>query len=187
MQQKINSVIIEKLTEVNLENIDLGIMYLLGLFYDLDTSCISEEVQRLVHLSKIVERDYNSNEKVKWNVSLFETSEETDENWKWVEEYRKLFSNIKSDKRGDKKGTISKMKKFFAENPEVRVDDVFQATKMYLEKFRNAPNEAIYMTQADYFISKVEKGDKKSKLLMYIEILKENQIKSSSSSNKVVR
>lgn len=60
-----------------------------------------------------------------------EESKSTDK-FLWVKNYRDLFKEVNPDRWGTLSTCKERMKKFFSENPEVRVEDVMNATKMYL-------------------------------------------------------
>jgi len=173
----INEKIRDKLREFNV-NEDEGLLYLLGVFYNLKTSgIIPEETIKQVNFSKIVTRDYEGEvPSVLWNIPLFE-GQVYDSNWQWVLEWRMLFMEIRGDAGGDRKGCIDKMKKFFSQHPEVRKDEVFDAANMYLDEFRyGSKRETKYLQQADYFISKINREEgtniKRSRLEQYVELVR---------------
>ena len=90
-------------------------------------------------------------------------NEELEEKWKWViEEYIPLFKEV--GKGSSPREVLPRMKKLFSENPDVRVDEVIEATKMYI---RNTNNK--YIREARYFIHKGMGTDKISDLLTWIE------------------
>src|SRR3990167_1923558 len=73
----------------------------------------------------------------------------------WVNQWRALFPDVKSGGysiQGTKGGCAKKLKQFFNNNPEVTKEEVFQATKLYIEEFRR--KRWAYMKIADYFVSK---------------------------------
>lgn len=75
---------------------------------------------------------------------------------KWIEEWRELFpQGISSGGyavRGDKQGCLKKMKKFLSNHPELNKEDIFRATKDYIETKRRTNWQ--YMKLAHYFIEK---------------------------------
>lgn len=183
MNKEINPIIYEKIREQKIEegfDENEAILYLLSIYYDLSPClCFRDEITRKVNLTKIVDRDYqtiNTNSLsnlVKWNVNLFQAEEIVDVNWEWVDkEYRRIFRDIRIDAGGDKSGCISKMKKFFSQNPEVRKVDILEAANRYILPFKNNVENKKYMQRADYFISKVMDGAKGSRLEQYLEIIK---------------
>lgn len=177
---KFNPAIFDKFEEYNITDTDSAILYLLSVYYDIRSNCLPDEVVKQVNISKIIERNFaDLNGGITWNIPLFleGTSEEKNEKWAWVEEYRKKFQSLKPEARGDRKGTLTKMQKFFAENPDVRVDEVMKAADLYLQPFKTGGQAVTYIQQADYFISKINKGDKSSRLTTYVEMVREKAAK----------
>lgn len=181
MTKEINPIIYEKLREQKIEegfDENEAILYLLSIYFELSVLCFRDEISRKVNLAKIVDRDYETTKvslsnPVKWNINLFQKEEIIDVNWDWVDkEYRTLFRNIRLNAGGDKAGCITKMKKFFSLNPEIRKQDVLEAADRYTLPFKNGVEPVKYMQGADYFISKIVHGDKGSRLEQYLEIIK---------------
>ena len=175
---QINPEITSRLEQFNIDP-DAGLLYLLGVFFGVKTKDhISEEVAKQVNFSKIVTRDYDKDPpEVTWNIPLFQDGPGNDPVWDWVLEWRKPFMELKEGAGGDRRDCVSKMKKFFAANPDVRKEEVIAATEIYLQEFRYGPREKLkYLQQADYFISKAVKAEgtssKRSRLDIYIEILR---------------
>lgn len=169
-------------TDVVTDNkmIDAAKLYLLSIWYGLNDGIIPETVIRKVNLTKICERDYEAGT-VKWNIPLFSTTNEVDVNWDWVNtEYRNLFKDLRKEAAGDLKGTIGKMKKFFAEYPHVRKEDVIAAANAYLEAFRRGQQSIAYLQQADYFINKKADGVITSRLLTYLELIQSERTEGTS-------
>jgi hypothetical protein len=107
--------------------------------------------------------DFNK-EKVIWDISLFNEQENVIvADWEWVNIYRQMFMDMKVDSGATFKDCKNRMMKFFSEHPTVRVDDVMEATKLYLESV----NDIRYLQQANYFI---KKGTGESRLEQFIEI-----------------
>lgn len=133
----INPEISSALTKYRI-NVDEAKMYLLGVYFNLDTQYISEKTRKQVNALGVVEREYHSSSNknvVKWKVPLF--SEEKSEAFAWVTEWMDGFKKINPSRRGTKSSVMSRMKKFFAEHPEVRVQDVFAATQLYFKTVDN--------------------------------------------------
>ena len=61
------------------------------------------------------------------------------------------------------------MKAFFADNPDVRKEEVIEATNMYFKSLSNAD----YLISSHYFISKGVGRDRTSALLGWIEKYRE--------------
>lgn len=190
MTTHFNEAILNKLIEFEISNTDTALLYLLSIYYGLDPSGIPDDVIKKVNLTKICERDFSKNVKAneqfptKWNISLFVESEQpVDKNWDWIEKYREMFKEVgalggRIDAKGDAKGTLTKMKKFFAENPHVRVADVMKATEIYLNQFKLGRQAPKFIKRADYFISKTLQGSPTSDLSMYVETLLKDRAKS---------
>ena len=169
---------LEKVLKDKLEEIevDTAILYLISIKMELKVNCFSEELIRKVNLLKIISRDYNNN-KLLWLIPLYAAEEVSnlDDNWKWINEYRSIFEKIGKEYKGDEKGVLQKLKKYFSEHPEVRKEDVLEAALLYTYPFANKQNNPKFMTNANYFINKKVDGVYQSKLSQYLEILKENK------------
>lgn len=177
----INKSIYEQLERFNIEK-NAATLYLLSIYYNVDaTGIIDDEIIKQVNFTKIVERNY-STRKITWNLSLFsEEGTVIDVKWDWViDEYRKLWMDIKGSKGGDRRTCIDKMKKFFATNPDIRKSDVMEAASYYVTSFVKG-NNPMYMVEADNFIYKKQEGTTRSKLEQMLEIVKLNK---SSESNR---
>lgn len=91
----------------------------------------------------------------------------------WIDEWRDLFpKGIKTAGyaiRGTRGGCIKKMRKFIREHKKVPKDQIFKATKLYVEEKKRV--RYAYMRIADYFIEK----DGGSLLENYIEQLDSNE------------
>lgn len=174
---QINPEVIKVLEDFNI-NVDEGLLYLLAIHFNLKTEIISEQTLKQVNFSKIIERDYE-NDKVVWNLELFLSSEKNEDAWSWIEDWRKLFMEIRSDAGGSKTACIDKMKKFFMTHPDVRKDEVIEATKLYLDEFRYDKSKVKFLQRADYFISKTVKAegtsDRNSRLEQYIEVYRNSK------------
>ena len=151
----------------------LGTLVLLCYYFNImPEEEIPDEVHAEIKMTKIVERDYEGGI-LKWHVPLFiglGETENVDKEWDWIIEWRKLFGAVRADAIGSRADCYKKMKKYFSEHPSVRVEDVIQATKMYLLTVKDPR----YLQKADYFISKTVEGSKGSRLDMYLEILKDS-------------
>lgn len=70
--------------------------------------------------------------------------------WVWVKtEYCALFKAKNPDRGGYIKESISRMKKMFAANPEIRKEDVIGTTKLYLSS-----TDSRYIRYPHYFLKK---------------------------------
>ncbi len=169
----INQEIIKLLQEHNVD-CSFGILYLLGIYHQLDgiAEIIPEPIIRAVNNLGIVERDYKTNS-FDWHIALY-LGQSTDTVWEWVNEYRKLFASKNKEREGNKKSCVQRMKVFFQQNPHVRKQDVLEATRNYLRTVE--PN---YVKTAERFIFDGQGNFKTSMLLGWVEKLFEtrNQVK----------
>jgi hypothetical protein len=167
---KINKKIKEILREFNID-LDLGLLYLLSLHYKLKTlTFFPNNVKRRIHSTGIISI---GKEGIIWNIELFQNNHKED-NFLWVKtEYVKLFKDKNREKGGKVREATLRMKTFFSENPEIRKDDVINATKMYLGN-----TDANYIRFPHYFIKKGKGTDVISDLLDWIDKLKESQVES---------
>lgn len=172
----INSEIKRLLKQHNINETE-GLLVLCSIYFELgiegQLNAVLHETMTQINMVKIVERNYDDGSVV-WNVPLFE-GDNRDSAWKWVvDEYRPLFMAVSKERAGSPSGCVKRMKKFFADHPEVRKEDVIEAVKIYI---RNTQNPK-YLQSADYFIVKDKGAATTSRLEQYIEIVKEAQKKS---------
>jgi hypothetical protein len=167
----INSDILEALREYKV-NSDEAKLYLLGIYFGLNTEYISEKTRKQVNALGIVEREYKDNSSsphtLRWKVPLF--NEEKDEAFAWISNYMKLFGDINPERKGTKSACMSRMKRFFTEHPEVRKQDVKSAVEAYLRTV----SDPAYLKSAHKFIYEGTGFNKVSMLEQYIEQLKLN-------------
>lgn len=163
---KINEDIIETLKEYSIPTDD-GISVLLSLYYGLSPSYIPDLLLKKVFITNIVEGDISS---LTWNIPLFE---DMVNKYEWVKDYREAFRKKNKTRGGTLKACVERFKKFFFENPDVTVDEIKQATNLYL----NSVKDYEYLTSAHYFISKGKGVDKINSLESWVEIVKENNKK----------
>lgn len=151
-------------------NKDEAILYLLGIYFNLDTQYISEKTRTQVNALKIVEREYRDNSntlsRIVWKVPLF--SEEKNEAFAWVTDWMEGFGKINPSRKGTKSSVDARMKKFFAEHPEVRVPDVFAAAQAYFKTVTDPQ----YLKSSHKFIMDGSGFSKVSMLEQYLEIIK---------------
>jgi len=144
---KINQEIISRIKELEIP-INDGLSYLLSVYFDCVPSTTSRVLVKHMQFTKIL--GISNDKKLVWLVPLFQKSE-IEEKWEWVTtEYRELFKNVNPKRSGPKSSSISRMKRFFRENPDIRKDDVIAATKMYIRNL----DDSNYITSAHYFIFK---------------------------------
>lgn len=87
----------------------------------------------------------------------------------WIEDWRSLFSSKKKGAGGSKQGCYKKMEIFLKQNPNVTKEEVFRASEAYLDSLDNIK----YLQQADYFIHKGKGLDSSSRLMQWIEVIRE--------------
>lgn len=160
---EVNSEIKEKLKAKSIP-INDGLAYLVCLYYNIDPSYIPSELKRKVLASGIISKDYSS-DTIEWRINLFQ---ETENGFEWISEWMNLFKAVNPERRGIRADVLKRMKKFFANNPSVRKDDIFKATEMYLESVENPK----YCKKSHKFIYEI---DGSSMLLDYIESIEERE------------
>jgi len=145
----------------------LGKLILLCFYYNLKPTIFDPLIILKIRKSEIF---YKVRSKLSFNIPLFG---DEDSAFSWViEEFIPLFKIKNSNKAHPGKETVTRMKKFFSENPAVRKSKIIEATKLYLSKV-----ESRYIRSSHYFIYKGVGVNKTSDLLNALESLKE--IKSS--------
>ena len=140
-----------------------GLSYLLSVYYDCRPSYTPTILIQKINATNIL--GIGASRELIWNIPLFVTSVETDGKWDWVKLWNKSFGDINPKRRGTDKDCISRMKKFFAENPEVRKEDVVNATQMYFSSLTDRQ----YLISSHYFIYKGVGRDKLSALAGWVE------------------
>jgi hypothetical protein len=166
----INSEIIASLRAYKI-NTQEAQLYLLGIYFGLETGYISETTRKQVNALGIVNREYRDNSsvvhRITWKVPLF--NEEKDEPFAWTEDFRASFGRINPERKGTKAAVSSRMKKFFAEHPDIRMDDVKAATHAYFKTV----SDPQYLKSAHKFIYDGAGVSRVSMLEQYVEIVKE--------------
>lgn len=169
----INSDILSAIREYKV-NPDEAKLYLLGIYFGLNTEYISEKTRKQVNALGIVEREYKDNSSsphsLRWLIPLF--NEEKDEAFGWIEGYMEVFGRINPERKGTKSAVMSRMKKFFAEHPDVRKQDVKKATEAYIATV----NDPQYLKSAHKFISEGTGFNKVSMLEQYVELVRESVV-----------
>jgi len=159
----INSEVINLLKEEKV-NVEDGISILTILYYNLKPSFIPEILLNKVLSLGIIDKDYTTNTLI-WKKPLFE---ESVTGFEWVTEWMDLFKKVNPERRGTKADVIRRMKKFFVNNPSIRTDEVFEATKTYLRSL----GDSQYCKKSHKFIYE---QDGTSMLLQFIEAKKEEK------------
>jgi hypothetical protein len=150
---------------------DAALLYLLSLYHELNTEeIIPENIIRTINSLGIVERDYKTNT-LNWHIAIYD-GQSTDAVWEWVNEFRKMFASKNKEREGNKKSCVQRMKIFFAQNPDVRKQDVLEATMMYLRTV-----EPKFVKMAERFIFDGQGNYKTSLLTDWVDKLREIRIK----------
>jgi len=136
-----------------------GICYLIALYHGYDPTYIPDLLKQKVNATGIISvKDKN----IHWNIPLYENQVTA---FEWVKtEYVAMFKAANSDKGGNVRESISRMKKLFAKNPDVRKDDVIGATRMYLLN-----TDVRFIRNPHYFIEKGVGVNKTSDILDWID------------------
>ena len=142
-----------------------GIAYLLSIYFNCRPSYTPPLLVQRMNVTNILGID--ANREVMWHIPLFEEGSHT--KWDWVKEWNQEFGNINKKRKGPDKDCITRMKAFFADNPDVRKEDVIGATKMY---FRTLSSPE-YIISSHYFISKGVGRDRTSALEGWVEKYRE--------------
>lgn len=156
-------------------NKDEAVLYLLGIYFNLDTQYISEKTKTQVNALKIVEREYKDNSttlhKITWKAPLF--AEERSEAFAWIGDWMEGFAKINPERKGTKSSVDARMKRFFAEHPEVRIQDVFAATQAYFKTV----TEPQYLKSSHKFIMDGAGFSRVSMLEQWLETIKVSGIR----------
>ncbi|MDV7392229.1 hypothetical protein RZS08_12775, partial [Arthrospira platensis SPKY1] len=110
---------------------------LLSIHFDCVPSFVPHILTKQLEIAKLIKIDSQMN--VSLNVELFEKgAEDLSSKWQWIQEWRNLFKEYNPARSGNLKTCITRMKVFFSENPEVRVEDIMEATKFYMNNVSDA-------------------------------------------------
>lgn len=168
----LNTEIIAEMRKFKVD-INEGTLYLLGIYFDLNTDSISEATRKKVNAMNLVLREYRDNSsnphRIKWKVPLF--LEEKDDTFVWITDYMEAFGRINPTRKGTKDAVMSRMKKFFAEHPEVRVDDIKAAIHNYFKTVTDPQ----YLKSAHKFIYEGTGFARVSLLEQYVEQVRESK------------
>lgn len=159
----INPKIIEKL-KANKIDVDEGLLCLLAVYHKISYSKISFDT--LTKLAEVEDTTSITNNLV-WEHKLFIDSDKVETPFDWVkDEYIELFERY--GKGGFVRESTARMKRLFSENPEIRKEDVLNATRLYL--FNTNPK---FSRQPHYFIRKGSGVNMTQDILEWIDRAKE--------------
>jgi hypothetical protein len=150
-----------ELLRVHHINRDEGLLFLLGIYHNLDVDrLVPEETLRGINLTKIVEKEYDSRQIV-WNMPLFKGIEFS---FAWVEDWIAGFGRMNTERKGSYRDAVDRMKAFFAKYPEYRKEDVYAARDLYF-----SVTQPKFCMKSHKFIFDGAGAMKKSTLLEYCE------------------
>jgi hypothetical protein len=161
---KINPQIVAVLQEFNISIAD-GSAYLLSIYFNCRPSYTPPLLVQRMNITNILGID--ANREVIWHIPLFEGDSQT--KWDWVKDWNAKFGSINKKRKAPDKDCITRMKAFFADNPDVRKEEIYGATQMYVNTLSNAE----YLISSHYFISKGVGRDRTSALEGWVEKYRE--------------
>lgn len=164
---QINPEIIERLKKFGI-NKDDGICYLLSVYYCLDNVTIIPNLFKAKVLATSIFKVENGNPI--WNIPLFENEVS---GYDFVKTYVEMFKNVSNKVPGSVTESTVRFQKFFRENPDVTVQNVLDATELYLKEVD--PN---YIMFPHYFITKGTGTNRTSMLSNYVDRIKEESVES---------
>ena len=171
---KINPQIVAVLQEFNIPVADC-VAYLLSIYFNCRPSYTPPLLVQRMNVTNIL--GINALREVAWHIPLF-SEEELQDKWHWVIEWNAEFKRINSKRKAPDKDVITRMKAFFADNPDVRKEEVIEATALYFKSLSHSD----YLISSHYFISKGVGRDKTSALLGWVDKYRE-AISDTSSNN----
>lgn len=163
---KINAQIEKTLQEYNIPVPD-GIAYLLCVYFGYRPSYTPIDLIRKMNVTNILGISNTSDREVIWNIPLFETVSQ--QKWDWVKEWNSQFGLKNRQRQGADSTVLTRMKAFFADNPDVRQEEVIGATQLYFSSVSD-PN---YLISSHYFIYKGVGKDRSSTLETWVQRYKE--------------
>lgn len=177
---KINSKILKILREHNIGE-KPGIIYLLKIYHNLFT----DKNPVLTSLQRTGIYQVNAKGEIKWLVSLYEPIKKKStpdlSAFAWVKpEYVALFKEVNPAKAGNGMDATRRMKKLFAENPDVRKHEIIGATKLYL-----AETDPNYIRYSHFFIYKGQGADKITDILSWVEKFRYKEEKANSAGSSI--
>ena len=163
---KINQQISVVLREFSIPEND-AIAYLLSIYFKCRPSYTPPLLVQRLNVTNIL--GINSEKEIQWNIPLFEEETQSKDKWDWVKDWNDQFGYINPKRKGSLKTCIIRMKAFFAENPDVRKEEILGATQMYFKSITNRD----YIITSNYFIFKGTGKDRNSTLEVWVERYKD--------------
>lgn len=167
----LNNKIKEVFKEYNIDETQ-GFIYLFCLEFGLDTEGLDAELKQKVHVSNVVKP---VNTGIEWTYGgLFEKQvPEINKYFKWVEEeYIPLFKEVgKHITPSVVKNTTDRIIELFKERPDIRKEDVLNATKYYV----SVTNHKV-IREPYYFIKKGVGKNAIRDVLTWIALYQQNKV-----------
>jgi hypothetical protein len=158
----INKEIFEIFKEFQIDK-DEGLLYLLSLYFNVNSNLFSNEFVEKICTTGIFYQDSSG---LNWSITLFENQENA---WSWIkEEYIPLFKNANKDRGGNHRDCLTRFKKLFSKYPDIRKQEVIEATRLYISE-----KDPAFIRNSHYFIEKGVGANKSSDLLEYIDRYRE--------------
>lgn len=171
-----NLSVIEFITILQLNEIDIGFEPDLGVLHDLQnkqfvkliidkfgtTTILREKGKLLIDFLSIEssQSDYKNKKINKKSDRIIQDG--LDE---FVDEYRLLWKGLKSGSMGSPNTCKDKLIRWMKENPNYSKEDILKAAKIYINSLDNYQ----YLQQADYFIYKKDGKEESSRLSAFID------------------
>jgi len=169
MPRKINPELIKAIESKNFYVVDcLAVLFCIDSLQEIPSYVPSQLVYYL-DLAGIIKKNSSNNFELVFPLYEEQEKNSTDLKWDWVKEWRDMFKSAYSERAGSTTTCIARMKTFFSENPEVRKEDIFGATMLYLESVQDAK----YLTTSHKFIYDGAGKSRNSKLEEWVEKYKE--------------
>jgi hypothetical protein len=146
--------------------VDDGLAYLLAIHFNCRPSYTPPLLVQKMNITNIL--GIGTSREVVWNLPLFEGDSQA--KWDWVKDWNAEFGAINKKRKAPDKDCITRMRAFFADNPDIRKEEVYGATKMYISTLKDAE----YLTSSHYFISKGVGRDRTSALEGWVEKYRES-------------
>ena len=157
-----------------------GIPILLGIYFNYKADYFPSDLIKKILSCKIVTVNYeNSKTNIVWNVPVFE-GQKTMDSFDWIKDFMDMFSKINTKRRGDRSYVVKYMKELFTNYPDIRKEEVLEATKQYLSEIENP----IYLMKSHKFIKNID-GTPLLDRILYMRETKRN-VNSNNSFRRII-
>jgi hypothetical protein len=140
-----------------------GLSYLIAMYYGYSPSYVPETLIQKINRTGLIGEQGGE---IRWFIPLFE---EQITGFEWVTKWMDLFGEVNKERRGVRGYVMIRMKAFFVNYPDVRKDEVIDATKMYIRSLDNPK----YLKKSHKFIMDGQGVSKYSELYEWVEKLRE--------------